>query len=139
MITNADITIFNKRYIPDQRTEMFVATQIKDVSFYSRKGTSGSREKDSTDTYTIRIPENSDASGKKYAEAMEYVEMDEETYPGFWTIQPGSIIVRGLSELKTATETELKQKYPEVVEVTNFTDNRDRCSPIVSHWRIGGE
>lgn len=140
MTTNADITIFNKRYVREERTEKFVATQIKGVSFYSRKGTSsGKQERDVKDTCTIRIPETADTSGKAYAEQMEYAAMDDETYPGYWTIQRGAIIVRGLSDLETATETELKQQYPDVVIVDNFTDNRSRCSPFMRHWRIGGE
>lgn len=140
MITNADITIFNKRYVREERTEKFVGTQIKGVSFYSRKGrTSGDQERDVKDTYTIRIPDTADTSGKAYAEQMEYSGMDDETYSGYWTIQRGDIIVCGLSDLEAAMETELKQRYPDVVTVTNFTDNRSRCSDYMKHWRIGGE
>lgn len=140
MITNADITIFNKRYVREERTEKFVGTQIKGVSFYSRKGrTSGNQERDDKDTYTIRIPDTADTTGKAYAEQMEYSGMDDEIYPGYWTIQRGDIVVRGLSDLEVATETELKQSYPDVVTVTNFTDNRSRCSNYMKHWRIGGE
>ena len=65
--------------------------------------------------------------------------MDDETCPGYWTIQRGDIIIRGLSDLETATETELKRKYSDVVVVTDFTDNRSRCSACMRHWRIGGE
>lgn len=140
MIVNADITIFNKRYMAAERTEKFVATRIKGVSFYSRKGTSsGSTGIDKEDTYTIRIPANADTSGKVYVDQMEYAGIDDKTYPGFWTLQPGAIIVRGLLDLEEATETELKKTYPDVIFVTNFSDNRDRGSDNVKHWRIGGE
>ena len=58
MTTNADITIFNKRYVREERTEKFVATQIRGVSFYSRKGTSsGNQDRNVKDTYTIRVPD----------------------------------------------------------------------------------
>ena len=40
MIVNSDITVFNKRYDRTERTERFYGTQIRGVSFYSRKGTS---------------------------------------------------------------------------------------------------
>lgn len=140
MITNADITIFNKRYVREERTEKFVATQIRGVSFYSRKGTSsGNQDRNAKDTYTIRVPDTADTSGKAYAEPMEYSGMDDEKFLGYWTIQRGDIIVRGLSELEEATETELKQSYLDVITVTNFTDNRSRCSACMMHWRIGGE
>ena len=53
MTTNADITIFNKRYVREERTEKFVATQIRGVSFYSRKGTSSGNQD------RLRIPTQS--------------------------------------------------------------------------------
>lgn len=140
MITNADITIFNKRYVREERTEKFVATQIKGVSFHFRKGTSsGNQDRNARDTYTIRIPDTADTSGKAYAEQMEYSGMDDDTFPGYWTIQRGDIIIRGLSGCDTVTETELKQNYPDVITVDNFSDNRSRCSECMRHWRIGGE
>lgn len=139
MITNADITIFNKRYIREERREIFVATQIRGVSFFSRKGVSpGNQATDVNDTYTVRIPDTADMSGKSYVEQMEYSGMDDETYQNYWTIQPGAMIIRGLSSPETATETELKKRYPDVIYVTNFTDNRSRCSVGMRHWRIGG-
>lgn len=140
MIVNADITIFNKRYIQEERTEKFVPTRIYGVSLYSKKGTSsGDNELKKSDTYTIRIPTDADTEEKEYADQLSYKAMDDATYPGYWTLQPGAIIVRGISDLETATETELREKYPDVILVTNFTDNRDRCSDVMKHWRIGGE
>lgn len=140
MITNADITIFNKRYIKEERTEKFVGTKITGVSFYSRKGTSDkTKETDAKDSYTIRIPVSADTSGKVYVEQKEYSGMVDEDYAQYWTIQRGDIIVRGLSDMETTTETELKQLYQDAVLVTNFTDNRSRCSEYARHWRIGGE
>ncbi len=140
MTVNADITIFNKRYIQEERTEKFFSTRIYGVSLYSKKGTSsGDNELKKSDTYTIRIPADADTEGKEYTEQLSYKSMDDATYPGYWTLQPGAIIVRGISYLETATETELREKYSDVILVTNFTDNRDRCSDAMKHWRIGGE
>lgn len=140
MTVNADITIFNKRYIQEERTEKFFSTRIYGVSLYSKKGTSsGDNELRKSDTYTIRIPADADTDGKEYADQLSYKAMDDATYPGYWTLQPGAIIVRGISDLEVATETELRENYPDVILVTNFTDNRDRCSDAMKHWRIGGE
>lgn len=140
MIANADITVFNKRYIPEERTEKFVGTVIKGVSWYSRKGTeTGSKETAQSDTYTIRIPEDADTGGKEYVDQKEYAAMDKEKSSGYWTLQPGTLIVRGILDLETATETELREICSDVAFVTNFTDNRDRCSKVMRHWRIGGE
>ena len=100
---------------------------------------SGSKELSKSDAYTIRIPADADTSGKKYADQKAYSELDDTVFSGYWTLQPGAIIVQGLVDLETATETELRQSYPEVIFVRNFTDNRSRGSSSMKHWRVGGE
>lgn len=82
---------------------------------------------------------DADTSGKKYADQKAYSELDDKVFSGYWTLQPGAIIVQGLVDLETATETELRQSYPEVIFVRNFTDNRSRGSSSMRHWRVGGE
>ncbi len=141
MITNADITIYNKRYMSESRSEKFAPTPIRDVSFYSRKGTvSGSQEMKGGDTYTVRIPADADTFGKQYVDYLMYENMGDDVYNSYWTIQPGSIIVKGLHDGKELlSEVELRKRHMEVMFVTNFTDNRDRCSDAMKHWRIGGE
>lgn len=140
MTTNADITIFNKRYVREERTEKFVPTHIYGVSLYAKKGTAsedvGLKQSDS---YTIRIPADADTEGKEYAEQNAYKAMDDDAYKGYWTLEPGAVIVRGIVDLDSASETELKEKYPDVIFVTNFTDDRDFCSDFMKHWRVGGE
>lgn len=140
MIVNADITIFNKRYVREERTEKLVASRIHGVSLHLKKDTSsGDKELTKSDPCTIRIPIDADMEGKEYADQRSYEVMDDETYPGYWTLQSGAFIVNGLSDLETATETELREKYLDVIQIRNFTDNRDRCSDAMKHWRIGGE
>ena len=140
MTTNGDITIFNKRYDKTQRTERFFGTKISGVSLYFKKGvSSGDKQMSQSDRYTIRIPADADADGKQYVEQIAYASLPEEDFNKFWTIQPGALIVAGLVDQETATETELKQLFSDVINVTNFTDNRSRGSESMWHWRIGGE
>lgn len=140
MTKNSDITLFNKWYDKSERTERFFSTKITGVSLCSRKGTaSGDKGLTEGDSYTIRIPADADSSGKTYVDPMMYVSLNEEEVAGYWTLQPGAIIVRGLSDLKEATETELQKAYPDVIFVKNYTDNRDRCSEFMRHWRVGGQ
>lgn len=140
MMVNSDITVFNKRYDRTERTERFHGTKIRGVSFYSRKGTSsGNKELSKSDSYTIRIPADADTSGKEYVDQKAYSELGDDIFSGYWTLQPGAIIIQGLVDLETATETELRKLYPEVVFVRNFTDNRSRGSANMNHWRVGGE
>lgn len=140
MIVNADITVFNKRYVKEERTEKFVATRIKGVSLFSRTGSSfGNQNLSQHDTHTIRIPADADTDSKKYIDQKAYSEMSDEKAVGFWTLQLGSIIIPCMADEETATETELKQKYPDVIIVKNYADNRSRGSDMMKHWRVGGE
>lgn len=140
MTVNADITIFNKRYNADRRTELFYPTQIRGVSFYKRKNVAWKKkETSSDDEYTIRIPIDADMGGKEYMEAKAYEALSDEEFSGYWTLQPGAIIIKGLSDMETATETELDKTYADAIRIMNFTDNTDRCSDVMKHWRIGGE
>lgn len=140
MITNADITIFNKRYVKEERTEKFVATRIRGVSLFSRTGASfGNQNFSQSDTHTIRIPADADMDGKQYIEQKAFTELRDEDVAGFWTLQIGAIIVPCLADADTASETELKQQYSDVITVKNYTDNRSRGSCWMKHWRVGGE
>lgn len=139
MITNADITIFNKRYITAERTEKLVSTVIRGVYLYFQKAVSGGSDRKRSDFYTIRIPADADTDGKEYVGQKEYAAMDDETCCGYWTLQPGALIVHGVVDLETATETELVKEFQNVITVTNFSDNRSCGSEALHHWRVGGE
>lgn len=139
MTTNADITIFNKRYIKTERTEKFVPTVIRGVYLYFQKAVSGGSDRKRSDSYTIRIQADADTGGKEYVGQKEYAALDDETCPGYWTLQPGAIIVRGVAGPEAATEAELMKAFQDVIAVTNFSDNRSCGSKAVRHWRIGGE
>lgn len=139
MITNADITIFNKRYIKAERTEKFVPTVIRGVHLYYQKAVSGNSDRKRNDSYTIRIPVDADTDGKEYVSQKEYAAIDDETCAGYWTLQPGALIVCGVADLETATETELARKFQDVITIMNFSDNRSCGSEALHHWRVGGE
>ena len=138
MIVNADITIFNKRYDDTERTERFFPTPIKDCSFVRRHGVSDqSIELFLAESYMIRIPIDADFGGAQYVDAMTYKELADAT--GYWTIQAGDYVAKGTYSGNAMSETEIKQSFNEVAHVMNFTDNRDRCSEDMKHWRIGGK
>ena len=140
MITNADITVFNKRYDAEERTELFFPSRIKGVSFFKKHGASvQSQGLSSADVITIRIPIDADMDGKTYIEAMTYEALSDDEYAGYWTLQPGDLIVKGLVEDdEPISEVDLDQAYSDVVRVVNFTDNTDRASDTSKHWRVGG-
>ena len=46
--------------------------------------------------------------------------MDDETFPGYWTIQRGDIIIRGLCDCETATDHKLfRPFFPHISLVEN--------------------
>lgn len=140
MITNADITVFNRRYDAEERTERFYPSRIKGVSFYKRRGTSvQNQELSSADVFTVRIPIDADMDGKTYIEAKAYEALSDEEIAGYWTLQTGALIVKGLVDGdEPIPEVDLEQTYSDVIRIVNFTDNTDRATDASKHWRVGG-
>lgn len=138
MITNADITIFNKRYDSEDRTEYFVPTVIKRVSLFHRKTSSsstGNQEKGMD--AVIRIPLDA-RTDKKYTEAAAYRAMTDVS--SVWTVQIGDFIVpKVVSMTEPVTDAEIARDYTDIITVREFTDNTTRGSRYVRHWRIGGQ
>lgn len=136
MITNADITIFNKRRT-DKATgrPVYFGTQIKGVSFYTDQKIRITEEAGiiSKDMYKIRIPETADTEGKQYIDAEKYKTLTDEEAAGYWTIDNDDLFGKGLlSDFGKESEF-LKRQY--TGKVISFSDNRRGG---LSHWRIGG-
>ena len=124
MITNADITIYNRRYDPETRLDTWKGTVIKNVSFYSDMRVNLDNKGLSTaDIYKIRIPGK---SLKGYVPADEYA-ADE----GTWTVQKDDYIVLGASDQEIARPIDLKNS----LRINSWSDNRRGSLP---HIRIGG-
>ena len=138
MIVNADITIFNKRYDATERTERFFPTPIKECSFVRRHGViSPNIELSLDETYAIRIPIDADFGGATYVDAMTYKGLADAA--GYWTIQTGDYVAKGTYSGGPMSETDIQKSFGEVAVVMNFTDNTDRPSDDMKHWRIGGK
>ncbi len=143
MITNADITLFNKFYDSDNRQDIFLPTVIKGVSLYMKSGSSGDNKfRESTATYKIRIPIDADMGESTYADPVKYCKMDLEEAKKHWTLQADSIVVPAVveeSDVQSKTKlTELTKKYGTFITVTDYSDNTTRGIKRMAHWRIGG-
>lgn len=140
MITSADITIFNKRFDEKERTERFFPSHIKDVSFFKKKGAiSGGQELNKSDAVTVRIPIDADMGGKTYIDAQAYEALSDDEIGRYWTLQVGALIVKGLVHGDDpVSEVELEQEGYDVIRIMNFTDNTDRATAVMKHWRVGG-
>ena len=122
MITNADITILNRVYDPDERLDKWKSTFIENVSFYSdTKVNLDGNGLTTADVYKIRIPDY-----KGYVPAEEYAGED-----GTWTVQIDDYIVKGKLNKEVTRPAELVNK----IRIYSFSDNRRGVSP---HLRVGG-
>ncbi len=136
MITNADLTLFNKRRI-DKRTgrPVYLRTWIKGVSFYTDQKVKVTEEAGviSKDMYKIRIPEGADAEGKQYVDAERYKSMTDEEASRYWTIDNDDLFGKGLLPEFEKEADFLRHQY--TGKVVSFSDNRRGGLP---HFRIGG-
>lgn len=136
MITNADLTIFNKRRI-DKKTgrPVYFRTQIKGVNFYTDQKVRVTEEAGviSKDVYKIRIPETADTEEKTYMDADKYKLLTDEEAAYYWTIDNDDLFGKGLLPDFEKEADFLKRQY--TGKVLSFSDNRRGGLP---HWRIGG-
>lgn len=125
MITNADITIYNKVLNEETRMDIWKRTVIKGVSFYSdTKVTMDNHGLVTADVYKIRIPEECCAG---YVPANKYTAVK-----GTWTLQNDDYIVKGVSPQEITRPAELENG----IRIVSWSDNRRGLLP---HLRIGGQ
>ena len=139
----ADITLFNARYDANTRTEVYVPTRIRGVSYYESEGISASDGVwTNRSIYKIRVPLIGSEIGKEYLPERKY--RKAENADGYWTIRKGDFILLALLDTEKETYTskeiaEISEKQGlKLITVTEYADNTVRGSDIVKHWRIGG-
>lgn len=135
MITNADLTIYNKRGADKETARpIYFRTQITGVNFYAKQEVQTTdKGLVSADLYQIRIPEDADTQKKQYIDADAYAKLTDEEAEEYWTINNGDLFGRGLLDDFEKESEFLKRQY--TGKVLSFSDNRRGGLP---HWRIGG-
>lgn len=132
MITNADITIYNKKYDPETRQDTWHRTVLKGVHFYcEHKVSLLATGLVNADLYKIRIPADVSA-GKTYVPWTEF--QAAEDVSRLWTIQKGDYLVRG-ERPEAERLQELQKSGIDICKITAWSDNRRGGLP---HWRIEG-
>ena len=133
MLTNATITIYNRKPGNKNTFDTWHRTVIRDVyACVDHKASVGDSGLNSAEVYKIRIPtdvENAD----QYLPPEEYVKKDN---PGdYWTIQIDDHIVLGECDKEIEKPADLAGVRLRHCKVLSWSDNRFRGLP---HWRIGG-
>ena len=135
MITNADLTIFNKHYDPTSKSEKYQRTQIVGVVWENRKAANVIKSGlISADQVAIYIPF---ARGANYLQPIAWQALSNKT--GKWTLQIGDFVVKGLvndSITSSFTISDLKAKYNDVLSIKSV-DTMDRGSAHMRHWQLG--
>ena len=133
MLTNATITLYNRKPGNKNTFDTWHRTVIRDVHVYvDHKASAGDSGLNSAEVYKIRIPtdvENAD----QYLPPEEFVKKDN---PGnYWTIQIDDHIVLEECIKEIEKPADLKDVQLRHCKVLSWSDNRFGGLP---HWRIGG-
>ena len=133
MLTNATITIYNRKPGNKNTFDTWHRTVIRDVHVYvDHKASVGDSGLNSAEVYKIRIPtdvENAD----QYLPPEEFAKKDN---PGdYWTIQIDDHIVLEECTKEIEKPADLKDVRLRHCKVLSWSDNRFGGLP---HWRIGG-
>ena len=142
MTTNADITLYNRKFDPDTRSEIWHRTIIRGVTWRGKRqitirGVALTEE----DAMSVRIPEGADTEGKEYLTPDEWEKLPQSGY--YWTLQNGDTVFSGALEglpETTGSLSDLTEDNPLRITITSVADNRDqRLSAKMQHWRVIGK
>lgn len=136
MLTNANLTIYNKYIDPATRTEKYQRATITGVFWENRKAANklASGGQIASDQARVFIPFR---CGAAYIKPKAWQALSVKT--GKWTLQEGDIIVNGAvtDEITTSfTVTALKAKYDDVLAITSV-DTNDALN--LEHWEVGAK
>ena len=133
MITNADVTVYNRISGDSTHYDTWNRTVLHGVHVYvDHKTAVTDNGLKSAEVYKIRIPAD-------IPEAGQYLPPDQFACCGgygYWTIQNDDQIVLGECQIEIERPADLKAVFQKHCKVTIWSDNRFGTTP---HWRIGGE
>ena len=138
MVTNADITLYNKVYDRDTGTNRYYRTVLKGVNW---QDTTAVQPTDkgivSADVAEIYIPFAVETE-KQFRKPKNFVQEPEKT--GFFTVEAGDLVVQGIvgDELTSAKDEErMKNTYD--VRTIAVVETNDNGSPEMQHWKVTAE
>lgn len=134
MLTNADLTIYNRKLNPETRQYTWHRTELRGIHWYTdQKVQIGDKGLVSADMIKIRIPIGN--RYKPYLSPEEYAALPYGRHINYWTVENADLFVRGIVRDEITKESDLQKKHYVVGKVLSHSDNRRGHSP---HIRIGG-
>ena len=140
MLTNADITLYNKYMDPIEKLDKYKRTYIKNVVWNASKGVNVLRSGLSTaDSAAVLIFENaSDTQEKPYKEPKAWLKTPNVDMDKYFTIATGDIIVLGIIDydINVGGLSGLEKTHDNVLKIKSV-DYTNQCSHMLHNWRVG--
>lgn len=134
-LCNDTITVYNVHRNAFTDEDEWIGTVIDGVSWYDKYNASMTSEGlKSSESYTIRIPEDADTQGKEYIDPVQYAA--QENPDAYFTLRVGDIIVKGEAETLGMRPPILHENYFKCMTILGVVDNRR--APNAPHFRING-
>lgn len=139
MVTNADLTIYNKVYDRDTGASMYYRTVLKGVNW---QDTTAVQPTDkgivSADVAEIYIPFVVETE-KQFMKPKNFAQESEKS--GFFTIEAGDLVVHGIveDELTSAKDEEQLKNAYDAVRTIAVVEMNDNGSPEMQHWKVTAE
>jgi hypothetical protein len=132
---NETITLYNAKFDKESDSEKYNRTVIKGVSWFGTvKSTVDASGLKAANQITIRIPAEAAAEEKTYLTPREYALLVDTA--GYFTLNEGDIIVKGIVEEENSRPANLKKVYSEIMTILAVTDNRS--APRAKHFKVVG-
>lgn len=133
-LCNETVTVFNRKLDPDKGWDVYNATVIQGVSWYSHIVSAvDSTGLHAANEFIVRIPMDADFGGKTYVDPITYE--NEAIIAGVFTLANGDFIVKGVVD-ESLTPAQLKEQNLEYCTILGVTDNRR--APNAPHFRVVG-
>lgn len=127
MQTNVDITIYNKSYDPEKRTDVWNRTVILGVHQYTNsKAVQVNGVERRQDEGSFRVP-SSCPQYCNYATELDYLSMRNPKQ--YWTLKPEDLIVIGVYDLEITGISTLVNAHIRPWKITSVSDNRRGTTP----------
>lgn len=127
MLTNADITLYNRYYDKDSGEHRYTRTVLKGVNWQDQQAVLISKTGvTSTDSTRIFVPLKVDADGKTYKKPKTFKRSDKAQN---YTLDNEDIVVKGIVDFDinnahTGGLSVLQREYDDVMTITRVIDNR---------------
>lgn len=136
MVTNASLTIYNRKLNPETKMYTWSRTVLTAVWWYTDQKVqmlAGDKGLSSADLYKIRIPKEHFSEG--YLSPEEYAALSYGKHKQYWTVENGDLFAKGTVMDEIEKESDLKNKRYLTGKVLSHSENFFGRNP---HIRIGG-